>query len=248
MDLNNKKAVITGSGRRVGRELARTFAACGARIVLHCRNSEPEARSLLAEIGGEAAGHQLFVCDLADPVQLERQAPAMLDGASVLINNASVFIRKKITEETPDDISAQFAVNFLAPVRLMQFFARYAERPGAVINLLDQGICRPDENSFSYALSKKALADATRAAALQLAPEIRVNGIAPGPVLPPVDMPQSRMEKTLRSVPLRRPVSLADLCRGAVFLAENESVTGTVLFIDCGQSLCQTPADPPRPE
>ena len=245
MDLKNKKAVITGSGRRVGRELAKTFAARGARIVLHCRNSERDARELLAEIGGEAAGHQLFVCDLADPDQLERQAPAMLDGAAILINNASVFIRKKIMEETPEDIRAQFAVNFYAPVRLMQLFARHAERPGVIINLLDQGICRPDENSFSYGLSKKALADATRAAALQLAPEIRVNGIAPGPVLPPVDMPQSRMEKTLRSIPLRRPVCLSDLSQTAVFLAENESVTGTVLFIDCGQSLCQTPAAPP---
>lgn len=246
MDLKNRKAVITGGGRRVGRELVKAFAARGARIAIHCRNSEPEARGLLEEIGGEAAGHSLFVCDLTDPAQLERQAPAMMDGASVLVNNASVFIRKKITEESPDDLSAQFAVNFFAPVRLMQFFAQYAERPGTIINLLDQGICRPDENSFSYGLSKKALAEATRAAALQLAPEIRVNGIAPGPVLPPVDMPQSRMEKTLRSIPLRRPVALPDLCQAALFLAENESVTGTLLFIDCGQSLCQTPADPKK--
>ena len=142
-------------------------------------------------------------------------------------------------------MNGQLAVNFSAPVRLMQYFAEYAGRPGCIINLLDQAICRPDENSFSYALSKKALAEATRAAALQLAPEIRVNGLAPGPVLPPAEMPESRMEKTLRSIPLRRPVALQDLCKGAVFLAENESMTGSVLFIDCGQSLCQTPADHP---
>lgn len=246
MDLKGKKVVITGSGRRVGAALARTFADRGARLVIHCRHSEPDARRLLEELGGEKAGHQLKVCDLTDRESLEETTPSMLAGASVLINNASIFIRRKITGETLEEMDEQLAVNFTAPVRLMQLFGKHGEKPGCIINLLDQGICRPDENSFSYAISKKALADATRAAALQLAPEIRVNGLAPGPVLPPVEMPHSRMEKTLRSIPLRRPVALQDLCKGAVFLAENESMTGSIIFIDCGQSLCQTPSDPNR--
>lgn len=244
MKLQGKKAIITGGGRRVGAALVRTFAARGAHVVIHCRNSENEARSLLEEIGGEKAGHQLWVCDLTDREKLDADAPSVFADASLLINNASIYIRGRIAGETPDGMAAQFAVNFTAPVLLMQYLAKYGTRPGCIVNLLDQGICRPDENSFSYALSKKALADATRAAALQLAPEIRVNGLAPGPVLPPVDMPHSRMEKTLRSVPLRRPVDLQDLCGGAVFLAENESMTGSVLFIDCGQSLCQNEAPP----
>lgn len=247
MNLKGKKIVITGSGRRVGRELARTFALKGAKIALHCRDSVREAEMLLHEIGGEAAGHELYVFDLTDLEKLEGAAPRMLDGASVLINNASVFRRKTIHAETLSEMAEQMSVNFTAPVLLIQHFARYGKRPGAVVNLLDQGICRPDQNSFSYGLSKKALADATRAAALQLAPDIRVNGLAPGPVLPPADLPFSKMEKTLQSVPLRRPVDLKDLCAGAVFLAENESVTGTVLFIDCGQSLCQNPVPGQRP-
>ena len=245
MDLKGQKAVITGGARRVGRELVKAFAARGARVLIHCHRSEAEARELLAEIGGERAGHGVIVCDLADTVRLRQLLPEMMADASVLVNNASVYCRRTIETETLPEMEDQFAVNFTAPVLLMQGFARYGRRPGAVVNLLDQGICRPDETSFSYGLSKKALADATRAAALQLAPEIRVNGLAPGPVLPPADLPGSRMEKTLRSVPLRRSVGLADLCAGAVFLAENDSVTGTVLFIDCGQSLCQTPAAPP---
>lgn len=241
MDLHGKKVVITGGGRRVGRELVRTFARKGARVAIHCRHSESEARLLLEEIGGKSAGHELFVCDLTDFDQLKKMIPVLFREASVLINNASVFQRRKITEESLPEMTAQMTVNLTAPVLLMQGFAQYGEKPGAIINLLDQGICRPDENSFSYGVSKKALADATRAAALQLAPEIRVNGLAPGPVLPPVEIPESGMQKTLRSVPLQRAVDLQDLCSGAVFLAENESVTGTVLFIDCGQSLCQTP-------
>ena len=244
MDLNGRKVVITGGARRVGRELVRAFAARGARVLIHCRRSENDARELLAGIGGERAGHGVIVCDLADPDQLQKVLPEMMKDASVLVNNASVYCRRTLETETLPEMESQFAVNFIAPVLLMQGFAKYGRRPGAVINLLDQGICRPDEMSFSYGLSKKALADATRAAALQLAPEIRVNGLAPGPVLPPADLPESRMEKTLRSVPLRRSVALSDLCAGAVFLAENDSMTGTVLFIDCGQSLCQTPAAP----
>lgn len=241
MDLKGKKAVITGSGRRVGRELVRAFAAKGARIAIHCRHSIREAESLLQEIGGTAAGHELFRFDLTDPKEMENTAPALFADASILINNASSYIRRTIEAETPGDMAEQMNVNCIAPIRLMQYFTRYGKRPGVIINLLDQGICRPDQHSFSYGLSKKTLADATRAAALQLAPGIRVNGLAPGPVLPPVNMPESKMEKTLRTIPLRRPVALQDLCAGAVFLAENESTTGTILFIDCGQSLMQHP-------
>ena len=243
MDLQGKKVVITGSGRRVGRELAKAFAAKGARIAIHCHRSVREAESLLEELGGTAAGHELFSFDLTDSGKLESAAPALFADASVLINNASVYVRRTLEEETLSDLAEQMNVNCTAPILLMQYFARFGSRPGAVINLLDQAVCRPDQYSFSYGLSKKTLADATRAAALQLAPEIRVNGLAPGPVLPPAEMPQSKMEKTLRTVPLRRPVSLRDLCSGAIFLAENESVTGTILFIDCGQSLMQQPRD-----
>ena len=158
MDLRGKKIVITGGARRVGRELVRTFAAKGARIAIHYRNSETEAHNLLEEIGGTAAGHELYECDLADLDRLEAVVPDMMADASVLINNASVYIQQTLTEEGRADMISQLTTNFLAPVLLMQAFARFGQRPGAVVNLLDQAICRPDERSFSYGLSKKALA------------------------------------------------------------------------------------------
>lgn len=237
MNLSGKKVAVTGGGKRIGSALVRAFAARGARLAIHFNRSEKEALALLDEIGGTRAGHSLFRFDLADSAALGRSAADFLEGASVLLNNASVFVRRKIGEETSGESEKQFAVNFAAPVELMKIFAGCCGESPVVINMLDQGICRPDSASFSYALSKKALAEATRAAALQLAPHIRVNGIAPGPVLPPPELPHSTMEKTLRSVPLGKPVSLDDLCAGAVLLAENESMTGTILYIDCGQSL-----------
>ncbi|MBO7148002.1 MAG: SDR family oxidoreductase [Lentisphaeria bacterium] len=241
MKLEGKKVVITGGAKRVGRAIVKAFAGKGARVVIHCHHSADEAQELLEEIGGWQAGHSIWYCDLSDLSAIKESALPYLADASVLVNNASVFARRTMLEENEIDAATQFAVNYTAPVALMKLFAGICTHPAAVINLLDQGICRPDETSFSYGLSKKLLADATRTAALQLAPEIRVNGIAPGPVLPPVEMPESKMEKTLRSVPLQRAVDLDDLCSGALFLAENESVTGTFLFIDCGQSLCQVP-------
>ncbi len=242
MNLSGKKVAVTGGARRVGNALVRAFAAKGARIALHFNRSGEEAAALLEELGGTRAGHSLFQCDLANPAALRETATEFLKDASVLINNASVFVRRKLEEENFEESAEQFAVNFAAPVELMRLFAGCCGESPVIINMLDQGICRPDSVSFSYALSKKALAEATRAAALQLAPRIRVNGIAPGPVLPPPGLPHSTMEKTLRSVPLGKPVSLDDLCAGAVFLAENESMTGAVLYIDGGQSLLMTPA------
>ncbi|OQA86849.1 MAG: Glucose 1-dehydrogenase 2 [Lentisphaerae bacterium ADurb.Bin242] len=237
MDLSGKKAAVTGAGRRIGSALARAFAARGARLALHYNRSEKGALALLEELGGTRAGHAVFQCDLADLPALRKTAPEFLKDASVLVNNASIFLRRTLGSETSEEAEKQFAINFTAPVELMRIFAACCGESPVIINMLDQGICRPDPASFSYALSKKALADATRAAALQLAPRIRVNGIAPGPVLPPPELPFSTMEKTLRSVPLGKPVSLDDLCAGAVFLAENESMTGAILYIDGGQSL-----------
>ena len=161
MDLQGKKVVITGSGRRVGRELAKAFAAKGARIAVHCRRSVRDAETLLEEIGGTSAGHELFCFDLTDSGKLESAAPALFADASVLINNASVYVRRTLEEETLSGMAEQMNVNCNIPILLMQYFARFGNRPGAVVNLLDQGICRPDQFSFSYGLSKKTLADAT---------------------------------------------------------------------------------------
>lgn len=107
----------------------------------------------------------------------------------------------------------------------------------AVVNLLDQAIIKTAHDSFSYSLSKKALAEATRTAALHYAPRMRVNGLAPGPVFPPHGLEHLRMEKTLKTLPLGRPVNPHDLADACVMLAANSSITGATLFVDCGQSL-----------
>ncbi|MBO5959996.1 MAG: SDR family oxidoreductase, partial [Lentisphaeria bacterium] len=143
-----------------------------------------------------------------------------------------------LVSETLPEISEQMAVNFTAPVLLMQYFAKFARKPGCIINLLDQAVTRhPDTDAFGYLISKKALAEATECAALAYAPAIRVNGIAPGPVIAPPGLEHLNMEKTLKKVPLNRRVEPEDIAGAALFLAQNRSITGTILTVDGGQHI-----------
>ena len=238
MELKGARVLITGGAKRVGAEIARAFAEAGSRIVLHCRNSREEARALLNEIGGEKAGHMIVEADLSKPENIPVFFQQIPDDLAVLVNNASVFHRKNMKEETLAEAKEQFDLNFWTPAELIrEFYRHFAAQELAVVNLLDQAIVKIPQDNFSYSLSKKALAELTRCAALQYAPRMRVNGVAPGPVFPPPGMENSRMEKTLRTVPLGRPVNPRDLAASGVFLAGNSSITGSVLFADCGQSL-----------
>lgn len=240
MDIKGKKVLVTGGAVRAGAALCRAFAAAGAEVVIHFNSSGDAAMNLLAELGGESAGHSVFHCDLSD-ISAAQKMIAELSPLDILINNASVFERRNISSESYEDAMRQFSVNFFAPVELMKSFASGACKSGldeaVIVNILDQAIARNDSLSFSYSMSKKALAEATLNAALNFAPRIRVNAVAPGPMLPPPGLEHLKMEKTLKTVPLGRSVTLDDFAAACIFLASNNSVTGEILYVDCGQSL-----------
>lgn len=131
-----------------------------------------------------------------------------------------------------------FEVNFWSPLALMRAFAAQQLREGAVVNLLDQEVVHGSARGGAYALSRRALADATLEFARELGPRnLRFNAVAPGPVLPPAWLPGGKMEKTLPTLPLRRKVGLADLAEAVLFLCRNDSITGEILCVDCGQHL-----------
>jgi len=233
MDINGKRVLVTGGAVRIGRAISLAFAKAGADVIVHCFNSEDKADELLKELGPRGAAK--IVCDLSKP----SMAASIFDEASsvdILVNNASMFKLDSLSDETAGDFNRQMSVNFQMPLELMKEF-RSSSKKGCIINILDQRIAKTDLIGGSYSLSKKALADATLSAAAQWGPDIRVNGIAPGPVFPPVGMENSKMEKTLKTLPLKRPVSIDDLTEAAIFLAKNESITGQILFVDCGQHL-----------
>jgi NAD(P)-dependent dehydrogenase (short-subunit alcohol dehydrogenase family) len=237
MNLEGKRALVTGGALRAGRAIAKAFAKAGAKIVVHYRDSGGQAAELVEELGGVERGHSCVGYDL-EAVESLGDFLAMCGPLDILVNNASSYFQRSIVEETLEDAKAQFDVNFRAPAELMRLFAgQSGERELAVVNILDQRIGKVDPLGFSYPLSKKLLAEATLSAALQLAPRVRVNAVAPGPVFPPKGLESSKMEKTLANVPLRRAVAPEDLADACVFLAANDSITGAILHVDCGQHL-----------
>ena len=157
----------------------------------------------------------------------------------ILVNNASMFETDELASGNEAHDREQFEVNFWSPLALMRAFAaQELAEGGAIVNLLDQEVTHRSAHGGAYALSRRALADATLELARELGPRnLRVNAVAPGPVLPPPWLPDGKMAKTIPTLPLRRKVELDDLTSAVLFLCRNDSITGQILCVDCGQSL-----------
>ena len=238
MRIEENVVLSTGGARRVGAELARAFAAAGARLLLHCRNSRAEAEALVRTLPGGAARHRVLQADLALPGEALRLF-SEAGRVDILINNASLY-RLASLADAPEALDREhFEVNFWSPLALMKAFAAQPDlTEGVVVNLLDQEISGVSPRGGCYSLSRRALAEATLELARELGPrKFRFNAVAPGPVLPPVGLEHSKMEKTLPTLPLRRKVELADLAEAVLFLCRNDSITGEILRVDCGQHL-----------
>lgn len=233
MNLSNYRVLVTGGAVRVGREICRALARAGAKVVVHYHSSEAAARQLAVEINGDIVQGDLTLSD--DRERIFRDAGAI----NALVNNASVYRPKPLLDESLKSLRNQLEINFIAPLEMMKLFRmQLVGAPGVIVNMLDQEVLQEAHSKGGYSLAKKSLRDATLAAARTYAAEdLRVNGIAPGPVIPPPGMEHSKMEKTLRHVPLRRPVALAELAEACTFLIGAQSITGHILCIDCGQHL-----------
>ena len=229
MRFADKHVLVTGGAVRVGAAVVRAFAAAGARVTIHCRNSFAAAEALAAEVGGKVARAD-FASGAAGAKALWEQLDSPVD---VLVNNASCYRLPEAERDLYD------RVNRAAPVELMRRFAAQQLREGAVVNFLDQAVLSsaPAEEA-EYLDSRRKLARATVGFAREFADKnLRFNAVAPGPVLPPVGLENSKMTKTLRSIPLGRPVALDDLVASVLFLAANDSLTGAILPVDCGASI-----------
>ena len=241
--LHQQRVLITGAAVRLGRAMALGLARTGATVAVHYHNSEAAAEKLLAELLALSPGHVTVKADLRSSQERNGLIPGLLEQGfqlNALINNASVYRRMPLLRITPESFAADYEINFWAPFQLMQEFARHCH-DGCIINLLDQRVATVDACAGAYGLAKKTLRDVTEAAAVQWAPRIRVNGIAPGFVLPPPGVAPEKMNKFLATIPMGRasaPEEVADAC---LFLLRSTTITGQILFIDGGLHLSTGP-------
>jgi pteridine reductase len=230
--IKNKKVLITGSAVRIGCQISRFLAYKSFDVIIHCNNSIIEAEILLEEFKKNTDGnHSIAQGNLLD---LEFQKSLFNEKIDVLINNASCFCNKALSEEKLEDAKKQFDINFWIPYNLMNLFKNQKLEEGVIINILDSYISKVNTVSGAYLLSKKSLGELTKFAALQWAPDIRVNGIAPGFVIPPVGMEESKMIKSIEKTPLKKAVNPLDIAETCLFIINNKSITGEIINIDGG--------------
>lgn len=238
-----RAALVTGAVRRVGAAIAERLASRGFAVVIHgSARSEADAASLARGLRARGLQARHIIADLAQPSGVEtllRQATASFGPLDVLINNASIFEDDAIETFTSELFDRLLAVNLRAPLLLAQGFAAQADGRSdpSIVNILDQRILSPNPLYLSYTLSKAGLAMATTVLAQALAPRIRVNAVAPGPVLPNAHEGSARFEAEVAEVPLQRSVSLEAVADAIDYLVEARHVTGQTIAVDSGQRL-----------
>jgi NAD(P)-dependent dehydrogenase (short-subunit alcohol dehydrogenase family) len=229
--------LITGAAKRLGKAIALHLAQRGFSIALHFHTSQREAILVQKQIQDKGGSCTLFRCDLANEKAAGFLIPKVLKkhpDLCVLVNNASLFEKSSLKETEPAFFDRHFKINFKAPYFLTRDFARRVQS-GQVIQMLDTKITRNLFGYSAYTLSKKALAEFTKMAALELAPRIRVNGIAPGFILLPKD--KSNLDAWVKKIPLQKQGTEEAVLKAVEFLIENDYITGHSLFVDGGQHL-----------
>jgi pteridine reductase len=240
--LAGKAVLVTGSARRVGAAIATAFHGAGARVAVHYRNSQAEAESLAAKMNRARAGSaRAFAAELADAAACETLAAAVVRAfgrLDVLVNNASTFYPTPVGSITPDQFDDLVGSNLRAPLFLSQAAApALAKQEGLILNIADIHGLRPLGRHAVYCAAKAGLVMLTRSLARELGPAIRVNAIAPGPVL----WPERGVDKALRKrivarTALQRAGSPEDVAQAALFFATAAPfVTGQVLAVDGGR-------------
>jgi pteridine reductase len=242
--LAGQSVLITGAARRVGAAIARVLHAAGANVVLHHHTSRAAAEALARELAGERAGSaKTLQADLLEVRALPNVAAAALAAfghLDILVNNASTFYPTPIGRTTPEEWEDLMGTNVRAPFFLAQaVHPALRLRRGLIINLIDIHAMRPLKQYAVYSTAKAALAMLTRSLARELAPEVRVNGIAPGPILWPEEEPQTQMQaKIISQTLLKRHGSPQDVARTALFLAADAPfITGQIIAVDGGRSV-----------
>ena len=240
--MKKKNLLITGGSTRIGKEIALHFAKRGWNIIIHYFNSSSEARILKKIIEKNKVKAILIKADLKNRKQVENifsLAKKELGKIDCLVNNAALFEKDDILNFTSKNWNDHLNINLLAPAILIKNFAKQAPKKTSsnIINIIDQRVFKLTPIFMSYTLSKSALYTLTKTMAMRLGPNIKVNGIAPGPTIKSKRQSTKHFNKQARSTLLKKPVRLKDICDTVEFLINNSSITGQVIAVDSGQNL-----------
>lgn len=241
--LSGQRALVTGAGVRVGRSIATALGRAGMRVALHYHRSASGAEAAAADIraaGGDALTLQADLGDRAAARGLVDRALEALGGLDLLVASAASFERVPFDELSDESFDRSLQFNLASTFSLAhQAVPALRESRGSLVFITCSSASTPFRNYLPYVVSKGAVQHLMRTLALELAPEVRVNAVAPGTVLPPPDMPAPTVDALRRSVPLQRLGSPDDIARAVLFLAESPFVTGQELIVDGGRALAK---------
>lgn len=233
--------LITGAAKRIGKAICLFLASRGFNIALHYNRSSREAKTLSEEIRSKGVRCEMFCCDLSDTKQantLVSDVHKKFSDLNVLINNASIFEPSTIRSASLSLLRRHFAVNLDAPFILTSQFAKKCKN-GHIINILDTHVAQNTTQHSTYLLSKKALGNLTQLSAVEFAPHIRVNAIAPGLILPPEQESEDYLERLSKKIPLQKKGDVDQIAYAIHFLLNNPYITGETIFVDGGEHLIQ---------
>ena len=253
-----KRALVTGAGIRLGRAMALYLAGRGYDVAVHYASSAEAANSLVTEIesiGQHAVALQADLLNEAATQELIGRASDGLGGAlNCLVNNASIFEHDTLHTATRESWDRHIGSNLRAPFVLTQKFAAQAPKAtpdengepfsqSLVVNMLDQRVRKLTPEFMTYTIAKMGLWALTRTSAQELAPDIRVNAIGPGPTLRGIRQTEAHFENQRKNVPLGRGANPADITAALGYFLDSPAVTGQLLCVDGGQNLAWSTAD-----
>lgn len=236
--MTQSAAIITGGAHRMGKAMALTLAKLGYHIVLHYGTSETGALEVQKKVRKEGVRCQVLSMDLAQsdtgPQLFDQLDPEFR--VDLLINNASIFIPSDFDDESEEMLDMHYRINFRSPYSLIKtYFNRFSS--GHVINMLDTKVTRNETDHLDYLLTKKSLKDLTYLAAMAGSPRFRVNGIAPGLILPPEGKDQDYLNEKATEVPLKTTGDLLQIQNALHYLIKNPFLTGQIIYVDGGEHL-----------
>lgn len=240
MNLSGKVALVTGGAVRIGRAIALGLASAGAHLVIHYHRSTDAARETVAEaqrLGVEAIALQADLANPEEALSLARAAEAHFGRVDIIVHSASPFVRAPLSETTPEiwrQVLSVLVDGFFILARELTP-GMVARREGGIVVILDRGTFDPWPDFLAHSVGKSALWALARNLAAELAPHVRVNGVVPGPVLPPPDYPEEDRARIAQGTLLGRWGDPQDVVAAVLFLLRSDYITGEALFVDGGE-------------